>query len=183
MRPARFAPVVLLCAACAATRPVVAVATIPREGEVSYRAVVAPAGQDRPIDGEGRPQEFVPPTASSSNRPPVFPADALDAHCPTASVTLRVIVDGHGGIGEVRNSPLAAVERSACVGLYRQAADTAIRGWSFAPAYRQMQLKAAGDGAFGQPEWTSETIPWFVDFTFRFEIVDGRGQVVAPNPR
>jgi hypothetical protein len=165
---------------CATAPSVPALSPAPAKGQVSYRLLEDPAGRPSTQDAAGPPQELVPPIANTQNAPPAFPEEALTSHCAAAWVNLRLIIDGQGNVGEVGDSPFRQSEASACVTLFRAAAEGAVRGWRFSPAYRQTLLKPASDGPFGQPEWGNEAIPWYADFAFKFEVIDGKGVVTSP---
>jgi hypothetical protein len=91
-----------------------------------------------------------------------------------------VIIDAEGKVGEIRDSPFVRPTQDACTAHFRGATERAGRLWQFSPAFRQVLVKPASDGPFGQPNWDIQSIPWYADFAFRFQVVGGKGRVGAP---
>jgi outer membrane biosynthesis protein TonB len=154
--------------------------TPPRAGQVSYRLIEDPAGRPLENDVEGRPQELVPATANHQNAPPAYPQEALGQGCSDTWVVVRLMIDVQGDVGEIRDSPFGESTPSPCLQLFRTATETAVRSWRFAPAFRQTLVQPATDGPFGQPKWEGQAIPWYADFAFKFQIVEGKGVVTVP---
>ena len=55
-------------------------------------------------------------------------------------------------------------------------------GWRFSPAYRQTPKPgpdADGDGKPDFSQWEQEAVTIYLDFEFTFQVVEGKGQVLA----
>lgn len=167
--------------ACAAReRPPAAEPGSPPSGAVSFRLIEDPAGQSGKQTIDGRPQELVAPVARGSNPTPHYPPEALAQGCQDATLLVRVIIDAEGKVGEIRDSPFVRATQDPCTPLFRSATEQAVRLWQFSPAFRQVLVKPASEGPLGQPKWDTQPIPWYADFAFRFQVVEGKGMVGVP---
>lgn len=103
---------------------------------------------------------------------PIYPASQLAA-CPAAvAVTVKLIVDPAGRVDDVR--PGDAASASPGLGPFLEAARTAARDWTFDPLQvNRWAADAKGDSHVVD----SRTLPFSLDYVFRFTCHAGRARV------
>jgi outer membrane biosynthesis protein TonB len=138
------------------------------------RLLSAPTKPSGATDGES--QTITPAYASSDNALPLYPADALRAGCTDGVVPLRVYVGADGSVMAQRDIPGRPVAADSCSVAFLAAVESAVARWKFAPAFRVTQVPTSAPGV---PAWHQTPIAIYLDFEFRFEVVDGRGVVRA----
>lgn len=184
MRHARLAGALsfsALLAACAhsttpASAPVLPTASAkeaatPREGNVAVEFLADP---DSPKPKLDESQEFTP--ASPRFTPlPEYPPAALAGGGPSAVVAVRLML-GAGTVMEVKDSPKLARYTGPFASEFRAAVETAVRSWIFTSA----RIDTLGPARPDMPErylLATRYVPTYLDFAFRFSVVDGRGVV------
>jgi hypothetical protein len=189
MRPLRLASALSSCAliaACGHTRPIApsqpSVATsrpaapspagAPREGEVAVEFLADP---DSPKPKLDESQEFTP--ASPRSTPlPEYPPVALAGAAPPAVVAVRIMIDEWGHVYEVKDSPRLVPTRGPFAAEFREAVEAAVKRWMFTAA-RIDTLGPPHPDMPQRPLMAYRRVPTFLDFAFRFSVVDGRGVV------
>jgi hypothetical protein len=184
-RPGFAAPLLLsaLLAACAhQNAPVPALTPTPaaapstasadaREGNVAVEFLADP---DSPRPKLDESQEFRP--ASSRSTPlPEYPPEALAGGGPSGVVAVRLVLEG-GAVRDVKDSPKLARYTGPFAREFRAAVETAVRRWIFTSA-RIDTLGPARPDMPQRPLMATRYVPTFLDFAFRFSVVDGRGVV------
>jgi len=175
----RVVAAALLTAACSVARPPApAPEPVERKGVTGVRVLAHPdAGASEP---EGEVLDATPAYASEDNALPGYPAGALADACPDASVAIRVTVSTQGDATLLREVPGRPVPEDACHRAFWEATLAAVRGWKFAPAYRQTPRDGPDGDGDGRPDYRwmdQEPIAIYLDFEFSFRIVEGRGEV------
>jgi hypothetical protein len=142
-----------------------------REGEVAVEFLADP---DSPKPKLDESQEFTP--ASPRFTPlPEYPPEALAGGGPSAVVAVRLVLEG-GGVREVKDSPKLARYTGPFASEFRAAVETAVRRWSFTSA----RIDTLGPARPDVPQrylMATRYVPTYLDFAFRFNVVDGRGVV------
>jgi len=152
-----------------------------REGEVAMEFLPDPAASEIKV---AENQEFAPP-APMFTPLPVYPPAALEGGASSTVVAVRLHLDATGAVIQVTDSPRRAPHHGPYASDFRKAVESAVRRWVFTAA-RIDTVDAA-------PPWNAEPgskpplvstryVPSFLDFSFRFTVVDGRG-VVEMGPR
>ncbi len=129
-------------------------------------------------------QEFAPPAPRYTPLPD-YPAAALEGGVRSVVVAVRLHLDAEGAVVQVTDSPRQASYAGPYAADFRRAVDAAVRRWIF--------TAARVDTVDRSPTWKTEPgseppllstrrVPSFLDFSFRFSVVDGRG-VVEIGPR
>jgi len=147
----------------------------PREGEVAVEFLADP---DSPKPKLDESQEFTP--ASPTWTPlPGYPPEALAGGGPSAVVAVRLVLEG-GGVRDVNDSPKLARYTGPFAREFRAAVETAVSHWGFTPA----RIDTLGPARPDMPErylLATRYVPTYLDFAFRFSVVEGRG-VVSMGP-
>lgn len=173
----------LLLSGCAAKKPPHATAppTAPRppaEGKTRYSYIFDPAN---PALGLPADVQFLRPMARETKTLPVYPAAALAAHDTPHREVVRIVIDDHGSVGQVSDSPMERSDDGPFAADYRRAVDSAVRTWHFQPGVLQHVRDGEdkdGDGKADYKVMTSwEHVAVYYDIRFTFEIVDGKGIV------
>lgn len=142
-----------------------------REGEVAVEFLADP---DSPKPKLDESQEFTP--ASPSSTPlPEYPPEALAGSGPSAVVAVRLVLEG-GAVRDVKDSPKLARYTGPFSSEFRAAVETAVRRWSFTSA----RIDTLGPARPDMPQrylMATRYVPTYLDFAFRFSVVDGRGVV------
>ncbi|MFT3789841.1 MAG: TonB family protein [Rudaea sp.] len=154
-----------LVAAChQAVRPV----DTPPETRVAYRAVATP-GEAR-YEEKNDEENYSTPTLLDTPSPQ-YPPGLIAQHLPPVFVRAKLIVDKQGKVGEVRVQP---------DGSRAPEFDSAVRGavshWRYSPL-RHVAWKEVKDaeGSITDSQQTlDETLPFSLDYEFRFELRDGK---------
>ncbi len=158
----------------ATSAPLVAtpVAGTPREGEVAVEFLADPAA---PKPKLGESQEFTP--ASPRSTPlPGYPPVALVGGAPSAVVAVRLMIDEWGHVYAVKDSPRLAPYTGPFAAEFREAVEAAVKRWAFTAA-RIDTLGPPHPDMPQRPLMGYRRVPTFLDFAFRFSVVDGRGVV------
>ena len=144
---------------------------VAREGEVAVEFLADP---DSPKPKLDESQEFTP--ASPRSTPlPEYPPEALAGGGPSAVVAVRLVL-GRGAAIEVKDSPKLARYTGPFASEFRAAVETAVRRWSFTSA----RIDTLGPARPDMPQrylMATRYVPTYLDFAFRFSVVDGRGVV------
>jgi hypothetical protein len=150
----------------------------PREGRTSARLLTSPEA------GSGRPdpsiEKITPAYASSENTLPEYPAYALQAGCRAGTVPVRIHIGADGNVAAQRDVPGRPLPDDQCHMAFRAAVQGAVQGWKFAPAFRVTPTPGPDRDGDGRPDfqrWRQEPIMIYLDFEFRFEVVEGKGVV------
>jgi hypothetical protein len=146
----------------------------PREGNVAVEFLADP---DAPKPKLGESQEFTP-AAPLSTRLPEYPAAALAGGGPSAVVAVRLMIDNAGRVYDVRDSPRLTPHTGPFACDFRAAVDAAVRRWAFTAA-RIDTLGAARPDMPQRPLAATRYVPTYLDFAFRFTVVDGKGVVTV----
>jgi hypothetical protein len=175
--------ITVFATACATKKPAAQVAapepTQPSAtGTSKYAFVFDPANPALKLDADVK---FMRPVPLGALALPVYPADALAAGDGPHLEFVRIVIDEHGDVSRVEDSPLGASDGGPHAAAFRHAVDQAVRTWRFGPG---ALLKVApgndldGDGKADYSITTStEIVSVYYDVKFTFEIVDGKGVV------
>jgi hypothetical protein len=144
----------------------------PREGSVAVEFLADPVSRDEKLD---ETHEFVP--ASLLLMPlPEYPSVALAVGGPSALFGVRLSINAAGVVEDVTDSPRLAVYSGPFAAELRQAVEVAVRRWRFTSA-RIHTLGPASPGSPDRPVASTRRVPTYLDFAFRFSVVDGKGVV------
>ncbi len=135
------------------------------------------ADPDSPKPKLGESQEFTP-AAPLSTRLPAYPAAALEGGGPSAVVAVRLMIDKGGAVYEVKDSPRLAPCVGPFAGEFRAAVEAAVKRWAFTAA-RIDTLGAPRPDMPQRPLAATRYVPTYLDFAFRFTVVDGKGVVTV----
>lgn len=144
----------------------------PREGNVAVEFLADP---DSPKPKLDESQEFIP-AAPLATRLPEYPPAALAGGGPSAVVAVRLMIDKGGAVYEVRDSPRLAPYVGPFAAEFRAAVEAVVRRWAFT-APRIDTLGAPRPDMPQRPLAATRYVPTYLDFAFRFSVVDGRGVV------
>jgi hypothetical protein len=173
------------------TKPSTSSTAASAAGAVSFDVIVDP---NAPKPRLGEHEELIQPELRYAPLPE-FPAAALAAGAGPAAIGVRVTIGEGGTVTDVRDSPLAGsvsdIRDSPLVASYsgpfaaefREAVYRAVRRWITTQAridtVRNAPPNQGYDTATILVKW--RPVPVYVDLTFRFAIVDGKGGVeLAP---
>ena len=183
-------PTVLLAcalglAACVHRPPVDAgrLTADPPAGEVAYEVLPDPAAP-HPDLPEG--YQIAPPRLrAGSGRLPEYPPRALTARYGDAVSLVRIVVSSEGAVSSMQSSPLGASTGGPFAPEFEAAVREAVASWQFVPATVSRLDPGPDEDGDGVPDFRyrveSETIPYYIDLRFRFEIIDGKGEVSIDN--
>ena len=172
--------VVFLAAGCAAkkTSPVVKPLRPPTEGKSSFAYIFDPQNPALSLPAEVK---FNRPSPHDTKTLPVYPAAALAANDGTHREVVRIVIDTHGNVGQVLDSPVGTSDGGPFGADYRRAVDTALRTWRFEPGWLGHFGPGPDNDGDGKPDYkimtSSELIAVYYDVRFTFEIVNGKGTV------
>jgi len=124
-------------------------------------------------------QEFAP-ASPRFTRLPGYPPAALTAGGPSAVVAVRLMIDESGQVYEVKDSPRLTPYTGPFAADFRDAVEAAVKRWAFSAA-RIDTLGPPYPDMPQRPLAATRYVPTFLDFAFRFSVVDGRG-VVSVDP-
>ena len=166
----------LLSLGCAARYrpPAVAIPT----GVTSVRVLENEATQ--PSSSEAQAERITPAFASAENKLPEYPPYALRGGCQDGVIPIRVYVGTDGNVSAVQPIPDRPVPTDRCHSAFWVATYAAVRGWRFAPAFRQTPRPGRdvdGDGRPDLTNWEQTPVAIYLDFEFTFRIVNGKGEV------
>ena len=160
----------VLVAGCAARKPA--------SGTSSYAFVFDPAN---PALGLAADVKFDRPRPVDTKALPVYPERALAARFGPHHEIVRIVIDTHGNVAEVGDSPLGRSDDDAYAGDFRRAVDAAVRRWKFMPGVLRHVAPGHDLDGNGRPDYTVTTsydlVPVYYDVKFTFEIVEGNGLV------
>ena len=112
---------------------------------------------------------------------PEYPQEALDSEAEPAILVVRIIVEEDGTVREVLASPLAGPIEASVREPFWCAVEQAVRRWEFVPAIIRTLTKRREPGGEGVEDDRRlaevKAVRTYLDLRFKFEVVDGRGQV------
>jgi predicted small lipoprotein YifL len=150
----------------------------PPTGVSSYKFIVDAAN---PANNLPEDVKFRRPQPLDQRTLPIYPADALAAHDGPHRELVRIVIDDHGSVSQVGDSPLGASDGGLYAAAFREAVDTAVRRWRFAPGALYKTEPGHDLDNDGKPDYQVATsidvVPVYYDIRFTFEIVDGKGVV------
>jgi len=97
-------------------------------------------------------------------------------------IPIRVCVGTDGNVSAVQPIPDRPVPAGRCHSAFWVATYAAVRGWRFAPAFRQTPRPGRdvdGDGRPDLTSWEQTPVAIYLDFEFTFRIVSGKGEVLS----
>lgn len=173
----------LLIVGCAAKKPAAPItpSQAPQpspEGKAVYSFLFDPAN---PALGLPQDVKFDRPKPMEKLKLPLYPTDALAAGDGPHLEVVRIIIDDHGHVSKVEDSPLGTSDVGPHATDFRKAIDEAVRSWRFTPGVlRKVEPGHDLDGD-GKPDYTVSTswdlVSVYYDVKFTFEIVQGKGVV------
>jgi hypothetical protein len=150
------------------------------EGKTSYSFIFDPGN---PALGLPEDVQFRRPLAKETKTLPTYPENALAAHNTPHREIVRFVIDTHGNVDKVVDSPIEPSDGGPFAADYRRAVEEALRSWRFDPGVFQHVKPGEDKDADGKPDYkimTSwERVPVYYDVRFTFEIIDGKGVVKA----
>ncbi len=152
-----------------------------KEGEVAMEFLPDPSAPEIKL---AENQEFAPP-APRITPLPTYPPAALKGGANSAVVAVRLHLDAEGAVVEVTDSPRQASYGGPYAADFRKAVESAVRRWIFSAARVDTVDKSPtwkAEPGSRPPLVSTRRVPSFLDFSFRFTVVDGRG-VVEMGPR
>ena len=91
------------------------------------------------------------------------------------------MIDTHGTVSQVGDSPMGQSDGGPFAEDYRRAVDDAVRTWRYQPGVLQHVVPGHDLDADGKPDYKVVTswdvVAVYYDIRFTFEIVDGKGVV------
>jgi hypothetical protein len=144
-----------------------------REGAVAVEFLADPDSPKPHLDAD---QEFTPAEPRSTPLPE-YPPAALAGGGPSAVVAVRLVLDG-GAVRDVKDSPKLVRYKGPFASEFREAVEAAVRRWMFTSA-RIDTLGPARPDMPQRPLMATRYVPTFLDFAFRFSVVDGKGVVAV----
>lgn len=187
MNASRFvapALVALLAMGCAAKKVIVGFAPPPSspQGRSSYTYIFDPAN---PALGLPEDVQFMRPMEREARALPKYPERALAAHDGPHREIVRIVIDDHGTVSQVIDSPMGSSDGGPFASDYRRAVDDAVRTWRYEPGRLQHVEAGPDKDGDGKPDYkvvkSWEIVAVYYDIRFTFEIVDGKG-VVKTSP-
>jgi hypothetical protein len=176
---------VVTLAACAAKRPVKTAPPLPppsTEGKTSYNYIFDPANSALALPEDVK---FLRPQPVETKRLPTYPERALAAGDGPHREIVRIVIDVHGTVGQVLDSPLGRSDDGPFAADYRQAVDDAVKSWRYEPGVLEHVRDGEDKDLDGKPDYrvltSLDRVAVYYDIRFTFEIVDGKG-VVKPTP-
>ncbi len=171
---------VVASAGCAskkpAARPAPAVA-LP-EGQSRYSYIFDPGN---PALGLPEDVQFRRPMPKETKTLPKYPENALAARDGPHREVVRFIIDTHGNVDKIVDSPMESSDGGPFGADYRGAVEEALRSWRFEPGVFQHVKPGEDKDGDGKPDYKIMTswdlVPVYYDVRFTFEIVDGKGVV------
>lgn len=148
-----------------------------RDGAVQVQPLPADAGDRYAHSEEVR---YESPVAAADNPLPEYPPALLAEHLPLRSVRVRLIVDAEGRVVDAQTLDAdAAAAGDPFFGSVR----AACAQWRFSPLIERTREPVQTADAEGTV-WTEyrdreRTLPFHLDYAFRFEQVDGKALAVT----
>jgi hypothetical protein len=132
------APVALLLASagCAPKKPAATLATsVPLpEGKSRYSYIFDPGN---PALGLPEDVQFRRPLPKETKTLPTYPENALAAHDGPHREVVRFVIDTHGNVDRIVDSPMESSDGGPFAADYRRAVEEALRSWRFEPGIFQ----------------------------------------------
>ena len=165
---------------CAAKRPVARTAPPPpsAEGKTSYSYIFDPGN---PALGLPEDVQFRRPFPQDTKTLPKYPENALAVRDGPHLEVVRFIIDTHGNVERILDSPLESSDGGPFAADYRRAVEEALKSWRYEPGVLQHVEPGEDKDGDGKPDYkvmtSSEVVAVYYDVRFTFEIVDGKGVV------
>ena len=129
--------------------------------------------------------QFSRPRPTETTTLPNYPGRALAAHDGPHREIVRIVIDTHGIVSQVGDSPLGQSDGGRFAADYRRAVDDAVRTWRYQAGALLHVVPGHDLDGDGKPDYKVVTswdvVAVYYDIRFTFEIVDGKG-VVRPTP-
>ena len=174
--------IALLATGCAHKKLVATTAPAPvsPEGKTSYSYIFDPAN---PALGLPEDVQFSRPRPEDTTALPKYPERALAAHDGLHREIVRIVIDTHGIVSQVLDSPMGQSDGGPFAEDYRRSVDDAVRTWRYQPGALQHVVPGNDLDADGKPDCKVVTswdlVAVYDHIRFTFEIVDGKGVVKA----
>lgn len=169
-------------ASCVAKKPVAPIAPpsqLPK-GNTTYSYIFDPAN---PALGLPKDVEFARPWPVETAKLPVYPERALSARDGPHREIVRIVIDTHGTVDQVLDSPVGRSDGGPFAADYRHAVDDAVRTWRYLPGALRHVTDGEDKDGDGKPDYkimtSSDPVAVYYDIRFTFEIVEGKGIVTA----
>ena len=177
-----FVPVLvaLLSIGCVPKKPIAPIGPPPPspEGKTRFNYIFDPGN---PALGLPEDVQFRRPMPKEAKTLPRYPENALAARDSPHREVVRFIIDTHGLVERIVDSPMEPSDGGPFAADYRRAVEEALRTWRFEPGVFQHVKNGDdkdGDGKADYKIMTSwERVPVYYDVRFTFEILDGKGVV------
>jgi hypothetical protein len=178
--PLMVAAAVAAAIGCASKKPAATPgppAPLP-EGKSRYSFIFDPGN---PALGLPEDVQFRRPLPKETKTLPKYPENALVAHDGPHREVVRFVIDTHGNVDQVVDSPMESSDGGPFALDYRHAVEQALRSWRFDPGVFQHVKPGEDKDGDGKPDYKVMTswdlVPVYYDVRFTFEIVDGKGVV------
>jgi hypothetical protein len=172
----------LLATGCAHKKPVTTTApaaSLP-EGKTTYSYIFDPSN---PALGLPEDVQFSRPLPTETTTLPKYPERALAAHNGPHREIVRIVIDTHGIVSQVLDSPMGQSDGGPFAEDYRRAVDEAVRTWHYQPGMLQHVVPGNDLDGDGKPDYkimtSMDIVAVYYDIRFTFEIVEGKGVVRA----
>ena len=174
----------LFATGCVPKKPATTIAPPPPapEGKTRYSYIFDPtsAALSLPTD-----VKFYRPQPVDTKTLPKYPERALAARDAPHREIVRIVIDTHGNVDQVLDSPMGRSDEGPFAADYRRAVDYAVRMWRYEPGHL-LNFKGGPDrDGDGKPDYkimtSSDPIAVYYDIRFTFEIAAGKG-VVTKTP-
>jgi hypothetical protein len=170
----------LLATACAAKKPAPAMppSAPPAQGTSRFNYIFDPGNPALTLPED---EEFRRPSPKDTKALPKYPENALAARDGPHREVVRFIIDTHGNVETVTDSPMEPSDGGPFAADYRRAVELALRSWRFSPGVIQHVKNGEDADGDGKPDYklmtSADLVPVYYDVRFTFEIVDGKGIV------
>ena len=174
--------ITLAAAGCAHKKPVTTTTPAPSlpEGKTTYSYIFDPSN---PALGLPEDVQFSRPRPTETTTLPKYPERALAAHDGPHREIVRIVIDTHGVVSQVLDSPMGQSDGGPFAEDYRRAVDEAVRTWRYQPGALQHVAPGNDLDGDGKPDYKVVTswdlVAVYYDIRFTFEIVEGKGVVKA----
>jgi hypothetical protein len=170
--------VLVSCAAKKSAAPIAPPTPIAVEGSSKYSFLFDPAN---PALGLPEDVKFMRPVPRGVLALPIYPPDALAVGDGPHRELVRIVIDDHGSVTKVGDSPLGASDGGPHAAAFRSAVEAAVRTWTFGPGALLTLAPGHDLDGDGKPDYTvatsTEIVSVYYDVKFMFEIVEGKGVV------
>jgi hypothetical protein len=174
--------ITLVAAGCTHKKPVTTTApaaSLP-EGKTTYSYIFDPSN---PVLGLPEDVQFSRPLPMETPTLPKYPENALAANDGPHREIVRIVIDTHGIVSQVGDSPMGQSDGGPFAEDYRRSVDAAVRTWRYQPGALQHVVPGHDLDADGKPDYkvvtSRDLVAVYYDIRFTFEIVDGKGVVKA----